>query len=172
MSGAPTSYKEEYNEQAYKLALLGCTDLEIAEFFEVNPDTIHEWKKVYPLFSESIKNGKTPADSIVAKSLHERAIGAEWEEERAIKVKRGKDLEEVVIVKVKCKAPPDTNAASLWLRNRRPKSNKGSLSWNEKAITEISGKDGEPIDTRDLTSEILKHIPPEVLEAILNKKAE
>jgi hypothetical protein len=31
--GRPTKYKEEYNEQAYKLCLLGATDKELADFF-------------------------------------------------------------------------------------------------------------------------------------------
>ena len=45
MSGRPTKYKEEYGEQAYKLCLLGAMDKELAEFFNVNEDTINTWKK-------------------------------------------------------------------------------------------------------------------------------
>jgi len=56
--GRPTDYKVEYNEQVYKLCLLGATDVELANFFNVNEDTIYEWKKKYTEFSESIKKGK------------------------------------------------------------------------------------------------------------------
>ena len=56
--GRPTKYKEEYNEQAYKLCLLGHTDAEMAEFFEVDVSTIHRWKIDYPEFCDSIKRVK------------------------------------------------------------------------------------------------------------------
>lgn len=36
MAGRPTKYKKEYDDQAFKLCLLGATDKEIADFFEVN----------------------------------------------------------------------------------------------------------------------------------------
>lgn len=125
--GRPTKFKPEYCEQARKLSLLGLTDTELAEFFEVNEDTVHEWKKVHPEFSESLRAGKTKADAEIAHSLHDRAKGAEWTEEQPFKVKNityenGKkvsETEEVITVTVKKKAPPDTQAASLWLRNRR-----------------------------------------------------
>ncbi|MOA55620.1 hypothetical protein D3C78_1794470 [compost metagenome] len=38
--------------------------------------------------------------------------------------------------------PPDTPAASLWLRNRQP------AKWRDKIQTEHSGPDGGPIQAR------------------------
>lgn len=173
VAGAPTLYLESYNNQAYKLALLGCTDNEISEFFDISASTLNNWKIEFPKFLESIKDGKVKADAEVATKLYDKAIGAEWVEEQAFKIKQGKDFEVIEIVKVKRTAPPDTGAASLWLRNRRAKPNKtqaDSLGWNEKFINELSGKDGQPIETKDLTAEILQHVPTEILEQILNKK--
>ena len=43
--GRPTKYKAEYAEQARKLCLLGATDMEMADFFEVSEFTINKWKK-------------------------------------------------------------------------------------------------------------------------------
>lgn len=121
--GRPTKYKPEYCEQAKKLALLGLTDAEMAEFFEVCEDTLHEWKKVYPEFSESSRAGKVRADAEIANSLYHRAKGAQWTEQVAFKVRNqtgsGAFTEEVQIVELQKAAPPDTQAASLWLRNRR-----------------------------------------------------
>lgn len=139
--GRPTKYLPEYNEQAYKLALLGATDAELADFFEVNQDTIYEWQKVYPKFSESIRDGKTKADAQVAHKLYDKAIGPEWIEQQAFKVKRveykdGKRLletEEVVTVPVIKRAPPDTQAISLWLRNRK------SDKWKDKIDATLTG---------------------------------
>ncbi|SDY78195.1 hypothetical protein [Nitrosomonas sp. Nm33] len=39
-TGRPTSYRPEYAEQAYKLCLLGATDKQLAEFFNVVESTI------------------------------------------------------------------------------------------------------------------------------------
>ena len=63
MAGRPTKYKEEYNVQAYKLTLLGATDKELADFFEVSYDTIQEWKRIHEAFSYSLKEGKQIADA-------------------------------------------------------------------------------------------------------------
>lgn len=51
----PTKYQEAYAEQARKLCLLGYTDAELADFFEVSESTINKWKLDYPEFSESLK---------------------------------------------------------------------------------------------------------------------
>ncbi|OJW21182.1 MAG: hypothetical protein BGO49_24525 [Planctomycetales bacterium 71-10] len=124
--GQPTKYKPEYCEQVKKLALLGLTDVEMAEFFEVCEDTFYEWKKVHPEFSEAASAGKVKADAEIAHSLYDRAKGAQWTEQAAFKIRNqtgpGQFTEEVQIVEVRKAAPPDTQAASLWLRNRRPKS--------------------------------------------------
>lgn len=145
--GAPTKFKSEYCEQVRKLALLGATDAEIAEFFDVCEATINNWKIDFPEFLESLRAGKIKADSEIANSLYERAKGAEWEEEVAFKVKsiayeKGKKISEeerIETATVTRRAPPDTQAASLFLRNRRHK------DWKEKVEHEHNGKDGTPL---------------------------
>jgi hypothetical protein len=120
-SGRPTKYRLQYNEQARKLCLLGATDKELADFFEVNEDTINEWKKVHSEFSESIKKGKNQADAEVADRLYQRALGFEHDSED-IKVvsnggNSGSSVERVPIKKI---YPPDPVAAIFWLKNRQP----------------------------------------------------
>lgn len=128
--GRQSEYKPEFAEQVKKLLMLNSntTDTDIAKFFGKAESTISKWKVDFPEFSEAIRAGKTPADSNVAAKLYDRAIGAEYFEEEAIKVKTveygedGKKIrekEEVKIVKVRRCMPPDTMAISLWLRNRR-----------------------------------------------------
>lgn len=131
--GAPTKYKEEYNESVYKLCLLGVTDKELADFYGVCEATINNWKIDYPVFLESITRGKIQADANVAEKLYDRAMGATFFTEQAFKVKVGKDLEEVQVIRLQQTVPPDTPAASLWLRNRR------SGSWAEKTVQENTG---------------------------------
>ena len=66
--GRPTKFREEYINQAFQLSLLGCTDAEMADVFDIDVRTLDNWKVSYPEFFQSIKNGKTPADAVVATS--------------------------------------------------------------------------------------------------------
>lgn len=120
MAGRPTDYKEEYNEQAYKLCLLGATDKELADFFNVCEATINNWKIDVPEFLESIKKGKDLADANVADRLYQRALGFEHPSEEIKVVSNGQgegsSIERVPITKI---YPPDTTAAIFWLKNRQ-----------------------------------------------------
>jgi len=154
--GRPTKYDPGYNEIARKLCLLGHTDKELAKFFEVDRDTIKEWKSVYPEFSASVNAGKLLADSEVASSFHKRAVGYQYEEvtyEKII-IKEGEgfmktddvDNEGISVDPYKKKVvvkevAPDPGAALNWLKNRQPK------KWRDKqelGITDKKGKDVPP----------------------------
>jgi hypothetical protein len=146
--GRPSLYQPDYPEQARKLCLLGLTNDELAEFFCVNVDTIHEWKKQHKDFSDAISAGKLKADADVAAKLHERAMGAEWSEDQAFKLKRVeyldngrkiREVEEVIVVQVRRAAPPDTPALSLWLRNRQP------ARWRDKPEPSDDDAQAQPI---------------------------
>lgn len=134
-SGRPTLYKSEYAEQARKYCLLGATDKELATLFEVHLDTISEWKKVHEEFSESIKKGKDQADANVADRLYQRAMGYEHDEVD-IKVVAG----EIVKTPIRKIYAPDPTAAIFWLKNRQV------TKWRDKQETELTGKDGAPIE--------------------------
>jgi hypothetical protein len=58
MAGRPTLYKEEYCEKVIELLKQGAAMEEIALEIEVNVDTLYEWMKVHPIFSDSIKEGR------------------------------------------------------------------------------------------------------------------
>lgn len=133
--GRPSKYKPEYAEQSRKLCLLGYTDAELASFFGVATDTINEWKVVHPEFSVSIRAGKEVADAEIADSLYNRAKGYSHPEDD-IKVVQG----EITITPTIKHYPPDTTAASLWLRNRQ------GGRWRDKTEQEITGKDGGPLE--------------------------
>ncbi len=111
--GRPSDYKEEYNEQAYKLCLLGHIDSELANFFEVTEQTINNWKKDYPEFFESVKAGREIANANVAVSLYQRATGYEHPEEKIFN-----NQGEIVRATTTKKYPPETKAIEMWLHNR------------------------------------------------------
>lgn len=121
-------YREEYNEQAYKLCLLGAIDRELADFFGVSEVTLNAWKKEFPSFLKSLKDGKESADAHIAKSLYHRALGYEHPEDD-IKVCD----KEIVITPTTKHYPPDTTAAIFWLKNRQPG------KWRDKQEVEHSG---------------------------------
>lgn len=136
----PSRYKKEYDEQAYKLCLLGATDKDLADFFNVKEQTINNWKRDHPSFFESLKRGKVIADANVADRLYQRAMGYEHDDIELKVVSLGGNMgSEVQEVKVRKYYPPDTTAAIFWLKNRRPQ------EWRDKREHEIAGKGGGPI---------------------------
>ncbi|NOV28022.1 helix-turn-helix domain-containing protein [Cupriavidus necator] len=130
--GRETLYQEQYAEQAYKLCLLGATDKELADFFGVVEKTIYNWKDAQPEFLQSITRGKMMADAQVAESLFKRALGYSHPAVKIMTVNGA-----VVHEDYTEHYPPDTPAASLWLRNRQPE------KWRDKVQQELTGKDGE-----------------------------
>ena len=119
--GRPSLYKPEYAEQAYKLCLLGATDAKMASFFGVTESTLNLWKLEFPDFSESLRAGKENADAEIAAALFHRAKGYSHPEDdiRTVASGNGQGSEIVITPTVK-HYPPDTQAASLWLRTRQP----------------------------------------------------
>lgn len=112
----PTDYRKEYAESARKLAALGATDAEIADFYDVDVRTIYRWKNVHDEFCQALKAGKEQADDRVERALFHRAVGYEQE---AVKIFMPAGAESPVYAKYVERIAPDTTAAIFWLKNRR-----------------------------------------------------
>ncbi len=138
-AGRPTDYKEEYNEQAYKLCLLGATDAQVADFLGIAESTLNNWKHAHPKFMESLKRGKIQADAEVAEALFHRAKGYSHQEDKILSVK-DENGEPLIVPTIK-HYPPDTAAAFIWLKNRTKYL--GENQWKDKTETEttINGLD-------------------------------
>lgn len=116
MAGRPSKYDSEYHpKKGYKLSLLGYTDQDLANFFEVNVDSIYEWKKKHEDFSDALKRGKTEADAKVVHSLYRRALGYTVTESEQVMYKGGMHT-----LETKRKILPDVTAQIFWLKNRQP----------------------------------------------------
>lgn len=111
---AKSQYQPGFARRAQDYCMLGATNAELAELFEVTERTIEKWMVELPRFKRCVQNGRTGADVSVSRALHRRATGMKVTKERAMLVK-GK----VQVVELKEELPPDTNAASLWLANRQ-----------------------------------------------------
>lgn len=112
--GRPTKYDPSLLQQIEKIvSIFGSTDEKLAEFLDVNRDTILEWKNQYPEFSGAIKKGKDVFDSNnVELSLLKRAQGYSRTVERVTKTG-----EVVACIE---EVPPDPVSCFFWLKNRHP----------------------------------------------------
>jgi hypothetical protein len=144
-----SKYLPIFDRQAYELCLLGATDEEMSQFFEVSESTLNLWKNHHITFSESIKRGKISADARMAERLFTRGCGYRYSE---VKTKQMPDekgnMMDVEIVTTEKEVPPDTGAAFIWLKNRRPK------DWRDKQEIEIKNQ---------LGPELLKRLETEMV---------
>jgi|WetSurMetagenome_2_1015567.scaffolds.fasta_scaffold75071_2 hypothetical protein len=154
VGGRPTKYKASFNKQAKKLCLLGATDAEIADFFEVTESTVNNWKIEYPKFLESIKQGKLIADANVADSLYRSAVGYEHPAVEIKVVSQGAGSpSKIECVPVRKKYPPNEKAASYWLNNRR----KHAVNdWRQRIDHTTDGKPIEAMSNEELAAGIVE----------------
>ena len=129
-NGRPTDFRPEYIQVVFDLCLLGFTDRQLAEFFDVSEVTLRSWKKKQPDFLLAMRKGKAIADAKVAHSLYNRAIGITVEELRETVTKDG----QIIALKTTKQIPGDVQAQRFWLKNRQPD------KWKENiAITDNEG---------------------------------
>jgi hypothetical protein len=144
--GLHTTFKEEYCEQAAKLCALGATDIEIADFFEVNIATLYRWKIQFPSFCEVIKVAKEAADTRVERSLYQKALGYEQDE---VKIFMPANSAEPVYAPFRAKIAPDTTAAIFWLKNRQ------TAKWRDIKAVELTGADGGPLAITEVVRKVI-----------------
>lgn len=125
--GRPTEYKPAYVAQAKRLCELGLTEVEIADFFQVDDLTVYRWKAKYPEFCRAMKCGKELSDERVKRSLYHRAVGYTFSSEKIFQYSG-----EIIRAKTREHLPPDTAACSLWLRNRLP------AEWRDKVMADLA----------------------------------
>jgi hypothetical protein len=129
-AGRPSTFKPEFAQIAFAMALVGAIDKDMALAFGTTEQNINLWKQRYPDFLESLKRGKLEADAKVGQRLYERAIGYSHE---SVKIFADAKTGAVVQVPYIEHYPPDTVAAIFWLKNRQP------LYWRDKIEIEGNG---------------------------------
>lgn len=159
-AGRKTCFGDTTRQIIKKLATRGFNNEEIAQCLKITPETLYGWQKRHPDFFKALKDWKLQADEKVEKSLYERACGykhpdtkAQWVESDVQnddgtwhKVGRWEYAE---LVK---QYPPETPAATLWLKNRKPD------VWRDKQEFDIT-------DNRTVQA-ILAALPPGVAESV------
>lgn len=108
----------------------GLSEAQIAHNIGITYETLRTWKIKFAVLSDAIKRGKAPVDIQVENALLKRALGFEYEEvtteiEDVPTGKIGDDGKPIFkqrkhIKKTTKMVPPETAAAFIWLKNRRP----------------------------------------------------
>ena len=113
--GRPSKYDKVDEKLLKKLYEAGLTDAQVANVIGVNRDTIFEWKKKHPEFSDTIKRGKGISDDKVEKSLFERATGYSHPD---IHITNYQGT--ITKTKITKHYAPDPTSMIFWLKNRKP----------------------------------------------------
>lgn len=100
----------------------GLTDKQIADKIGITKQTLYDWKKRYPDFSDSLKRGKDVVDMEAEEALIKSWMGYDyWEEVRELRFNRESGQYEMQTTKkVKKHQPPNITALIFWLKNRQP----------------------------------------------------
>lgn len=136
--GRPSDYQPGFCQAIQQHAAIiaeGGTDSAIAEALSVDVRTVYRWKDEHPEFLEACQAVKAHVDDRVEASLFKRGIGYSH---AAVKIFMPTGAGAPVYADYTEHYPPDTAAASLWLRNRRP------AVWRDRI--EHTGADGGPLE--------------------------
>ncbi|SEP26615.1 hypothetical protein SAMN02990966_04700 [Rhodospirillales bacterium URHD0017] len=112
--GRPSDFTLDMCEQAHNYCLLGATNDELAQFFDVSPRTIDRWIAERADFGDAVRSGRVAADARVARGLYGRAVGYDRTVERMAIV-----AGELKPVTSTIHYPANVQACIFWLRNRR-----------------------------------------------------
>ncbi len=113
--GRPSKINSINFDQLKKLVEIGFTDAQVCDFFGIPERTFNNWKQKNAKFWQSLKDWKKEADKSVEKSLYQRALGYQHEEDK-IFCESGK----VTVVPTIKHYPPEVLACIYWLNNRQP----------------------------------------------------
>ena len=115
--GPASGFKPEYCKLARKFCILGATNEQLAEFFEVALSTIGAWLVQFPEFKQAVYQGRAVADADVAESLYGRATGYDRKVEKIVATAEGPE-----VMSYTRHYEADTAACIFWLRNRQARS--------------------------------------------------
>lgn len=135
----------------------GLTDEQIAHNMGIRRSTLYEWKRRFPVISDTLKKGKEVVDIQVENALLKRALGYTFTEvtkERVIDYDPqtgevvGSHME--ITKEVTKEVQPDVTAQIFWLKNRKPD------VWRDRKDLGVSAQINNPM--AELTTEELKKL--------------
>jgi len=144
-------WRDEFVQQAHKLAKLGHTDEQIADVFCVSVDTLNSWKNTREGFYEALSNGRTLALGEVANAMFRSAIGFEYTES----IEKITAAGEIVTETYKKYAKPNPYAGKFILASRQRD------KWTEKSESVHTNINIAKLDFSSLSPAILQAIEAE-----------
>lgn len=129
-ASTPTKYSSEMGDRAFRLALIGLNNREIALGLGIAEQTLDLWIATRGEFKEMIDLGRVQADAKVAESFYQRAIGYSHPDVHimANRVKEYdkeghviKEYNQPLMIPITKHYPPDAFAANKWLTMRQKK---------------------------------------------------
>jgi hypothetical protein len=147
--GRPTAYRPEFAERVKNLCQLGAIDVEIADFFGVSVQTLHNWRAAYQEFFEATRVGKEHADNRVERSFYQRACGYEYE---AVEVVR-RSKNGLTVTETSRHIPGDVTAQMKWLCNRMPRKWRKKVDINHEVGPEMTAAQARD----DLIAFLIEH---------------
>lgn len=153
-------YDPLMTHDARKLAKLGCTDLEIADYLGVKKRELLRWRDAHPEFDEALTIGQQAADARVEKALFQRAVGYKTREVKTTVTQEGttRTITEKEI-------EPSVAAISMWLHNRLPEQWRKSREW----VPPPPPADGED---RTSTQDLVRYLADIIRDTQAKQKAE
>lgn len=137
-------WKPEMEEQVYRLALLGATKAQIAEFYGISIKLVEDWICYNPEFDRAWRRGTAEADMNVVKALYRKAVGYTYKETTNY-TRLNAETGELMIVKqeiVEKHHSPDAFACLKWLALRQKQQwaevSKTSVEVNHTGIIDIN----------------------------------
>lgn len=109
-------------------AVEGLSEKQIAHNLGVSYSTFREYKTKYPALLTTLAESKEVADLEVENALYKRARGFSYMETKKVINTDGS----VVITETVKEVPPDTTAATFWLRNRK------AAEWKDKTELDMN----------------------------------
>jgi hypothetical protein len=115
--------KTKWEDVRKKLSLIaawarnGLSEKQMAHNLGIAYSTFREYKANYPALSAVLAKNKEVADIQVENALYKRATGFSNTEIKKVTNPDGS----IIITETTKQIPPDTVAASFWLKNRKPK---------------------------------------------------
>jgi len=122
----------------------GLTQVQIAKKMGCSTSTLKKYKDEYANIEEALSLGKDRLYDEVENTIYDMALGKTYKVKDYVKVKRGKDNEEVIEVDKEIFIPPQVAAASFVLRQKarfnetREKLTTLQKNINEGKVTAIS----------------------------------
>lgn len=114
----------------------GLTEEDIASNMGISVRTLARWKEKFRPICQAINNNKNLADARVENALYKRSTGCVLKETVVIRVKTPDGKVTETTKETHREIPPDTAAATFWLKNRQPK------KYRDKQEIELSGNVG------------------------------